>query len=161
MRITLSSSFLWRPLHDYEVKPPNLPFYGGREQTTTKFPSSFWTWIKSLRIQPQEKSPAFDILSRSRYSRLSLKERKFFFLPMFSLLSSSSLLKVLNILNGEDYPHCCLFFSFSSTVKHLSWCMPLRVPSCFLHSLCSTHTCWWINCHLRSTSWLLSTFTST
>ena len=81
--ITLFSTFLWRPLHDYDVKPPNLTFYGGRGHTTTNFPSSFWTWIKSLRIQLQEKSPAFDILSGSKQTRLSLKEHKlifFFFL---------------------------------------------------------------------------------
>ena len=38
-------------LHDYDVKPPNLTFYGGRGHTTTNSPFSFWTWIKSLRIQ--------------------------------------------------------------------------------------------------------------
>ena len=64
--ITLFSTFLWRPLHDYDVKPPNLTFYGGRGHTTTNFPSSFLTWIKSLRIQLQEKLPAFDILSGSK-----------------------------------------------------------------------------------------------
>ena len=78
----------------------------------TNFSSSFWTWIKSLRIQLQEKSPAFDILSGSKYTRLSLKEHKFIFLPTFSLLSLSSLLKVPIILNGGDYPYCCLFFQF-------------------------------------------------
>ena len=45
------------------MKPPNFTFYGGRGHTTTNLPSSFWTSITSLRIQPQEKSPAFDILS--------------------------------------------------------------------------------------------------
>ena len=87
------STFLWRPLHDYDMKPPNLTFYGGRGHTTTNFPSSFWTWIKSLRIQLQEKSPAFDLLSGSKQTRISLtslKERKFIFLPTFSLSSSSS-----------------------------------------------------------------------
>ena len=64
--ITLFSTFLWRPPHDYDVKPPCLTFYGGRGHTTTNFPSSFWTWIKSLRIQLQEKSLAFDILSGSK-----------------------------------------------------------------------------------------------
>ena len=59
-------TFFWRPLHDYDVKPPNLTFYGGRAHTTTNFPSPFWTWIKSLTIQLQEKSPAFDILSGSK-----------------------------------------------------------------------------------------------
>ena len=91
---------------------PNLLFYGGREYTTMKFPSSFRTWIKSLRIQLREKLPALDILSGSKYTWLSLKERKFIFLTTFSLLSSSSLLKVPIILNGEDYSYCCLFFQF-------------------------------------------------
>ena len=77
--ITLFSTFLWCPLHDYDVKAPNLTFYGGRGHTTTNFPSSFWTWIKSLRIQLQEKSPAFDILNGTKQTRLSLKERKFIF----------------------------------------------------------------------------------
>ena len=45
------STLLWRPLYDYDVKPPNLTFYGGRGHTTTNFPSSFWTWIKCSRIQ--------------------------------------------------------------------------------------------------------------
>ena len=80
-----------RQLHDYEVKLPNLTFYGGRGHTTTNFPFSFWTSIKSLRIQLQEKSPAFDILSGSKWTRLSLKELKFIFLATFSL---PSLLKV-------------------------------------------------------------------
>ena len=51
------STFLWRPLHDYDVKPP-----GGRGHTTTYFPFSFWNWIKSLRIQLREKWPEFHIL---------------------------------------------------------------------------------------------------
>ena len=90
----LFRTFLWRPLHDYDVKPPNLTFYGGRWHTTTNFPSSFLTLIKSSRIQLQEKSPAVDILSGSKSTRSSLKERKFIVLPTFSLPSSSSLLKV-------------------------------------------------------------------
>ena len=91
--LTLFSTFLWCPLHDYDVKPPNLTLYGGCGHTTTNFPSSFRTWIKCLRIHLQEMSPAFDILSGSEWTRLSLKERKFIFLK-FSLPSSSSLLKV-------------------------------------------------------------------
>ena len=89
------NTFLWRPLHDYEKKPPNLTFYGGRGHATTNFPSSFWTWIKSLRIQLQENSPTFDILSGSKKTRVSLKELKIIFLTMFSPPPSSpSLLKV-------------------------------------------------------------------
>ena len=73
------TTFLWRPLHDYDVKPLNLTTCGGRGHTTTNFPFSFWNWIKSLRIQLQEKSPAFGILSGSKLTRLSLKESKFIF----------------------------------------------------------------------------------
>ena len=93
-------TFLWRPLHDYDVKPPNLAFYGGREQATTNFLSSFWTWIKSLTIQLQEKSPAFDILRGSKKTRWSLKEGKFIFLATFSLPSSLRSL-LLGTVNGE------------------------------------------------------------
>ena len=41
-------------LHDYDVKMPNFAFYGVRKQPTTKFCSSFCTWIWSLGIQLQE-----------------------------------------------------------------------------------------------------------
>ena len=65
--ITLLSTFLWCPLHDYEVKPPtHLMHYGGRGHTTTNFPSPFRTSIKSSRIQIQENAPAFDLLSGSK-----------------------------------------------------------------------------------------------
>ena len=55
------STFLWRLLHahDFDVKPPNATFYGGRKLATTNFPFSFWNWIKFLGIQLQEKLPAF------------------------------------------------------------------------------------------------------
>ena len=53
--ITFFSTFLWRPLHYCDVKPPNATLYGGRGHTTTKFPLSISTWIKPLRIQLQEK----------------------------------------------------------------------------------------------------------
>ena len=58
-----------KKMNDYDVKPPDLTFYGGRGHTTMNFPSSFWIWLKSLRIQLQEKSPAFDILSGSKWTR--------------------------------------------------------------------------------------------
>ena len=35
--LTLSSTFLCRSLHYYDVKPTNATFYGGREHTTTNF----------------------------------------------------------------------------------------------------------------------------
>ena len=65
--ITFFSTFLWLPLHDYDMKPPNAMFYGGRGHTTTNFPFSIWTWIKPLRIQLKEKSPISDELSGSKY----------------------------------------------------------------------------------------------
>ena len=83
--ITHFSTFLWRPLLDYDAKPPNASFYGrGRGNTTTNSPFSFWTWIIYLRIQlMQERSPAFDIMSWSKKTRLSLKQSKFIFKRRF------------------------------------------------------------------------------
>ena len=39
--ISKTTTFLFPFLHDYDVKIPNFPFYGGRKQTTTKFNFSF------------------------------------------------------------------------------------------------------------------------
>ena len=39
---------------------PNLAFYGGRKQATTKFYFSYCTWIWCLGIQLQKGSPTFD-----------------------------------------------------------------------------------------------------
>ena len=39
--ISKTTTFLFPFLHDYDVKMPNFPFYGGRKQTTTKFNFSF------------------------------------------------------------------------------------------------------------------------
>ena len=64
--IMLFSTFLWRPLHDYDVKPPKATLNGGRGHTTTNFPFSISTWIKPMWIQLQEKSPTFDELSGPR-----------------------------------------------------------------------------------------------
>ena len=55
-RITLFSTFLLRPLHDYDVKPSNPTFCRGRGHTTTNFPFSIWTWIKPLRINSRKSS---------------------------------------------------------------------------------------------------------
>ena len=133
--ITPFSTFRWRPLHHYDVKPPNLTFYGGHGHTTTNFPSSFCSWIKSLRIQVQEKSPSFDIFSGSKQPRLRLKERKFIFLPLFSLpSSSSSLLKVSILLAPLVFSVLCILWiatkrawrlhgaaRVSSKVKQQAW----------------------------------------
>ena len=124
------------------MKPPNLTFYGGRGHTTTNFPSSFWTWIKSLRIQPQEKSPAFDILSRSKQTRLSLKEPKFIFLPKFSLPSSSSLLKVPNKLRsgGRFSTKFCRLFWVACKLccfRLLTITLFLRQNKLFVQTVCT------------------------
>ena len=47
-------------LHYYDVKVPNFSFYGEHKQATTKFYFSFWTWMRSLGVQPHEVSPTFD-----------------------------------------------------------------------------------------------------
>ena len=51
MCITTFKTFLWHPLHDYNMKPT---FYEGCEHTAASFPFSLWTCIKSLRVQLQE-----------------------------------------------------------------------------------------------------------
>ena len=60
------STFLWRPLHDYDVKLPKAKFYGGRARERTRtvnFPfSAFWSWVR-IQLQELEKSPTFDKLS--------------------------------------------------------------------------------------------------
>ena len=60
--IKLFCTFLCPFLHDYDVLP-NLAFYGGRKQATTKFNFSFCAWIWSVGIQLQEGSPTFDKVS--------------------------------------------------------------------------------------------------
>ena len=47
-------------VHDYGVKMPNLAFYVGRKQATTKFYFSFWTWTWFLEIQLLGGLPTFD-----------------------------------------------------------------------------------------------------
>ena len=83
--VKLFSTFLWRPLHDYDVKPPNASFYGGSKHTTTNFPFSFWTWIKSLRIQLQEKSPTFDKLRGPVRRDKVWKDANSFFSDIFTV----------------------------------------------------------------------------
>ena len=45
----LFSTFLSRPLHDYDVKPPNLPFYGGSGHATMEFSFLFLNLNKILK----------------------------------------------------------------------------------------------------------------
>ena len=45
------------------VEMTNFAFYGVSKQATTKFHSTFGTWIRSLGIQLQKGSPTFDTVS--------------------------------------------------------------------------------------------------
>ena len=93
--ITLFSTFLWRPLHDYDVKPPNATFYGGRGHTTTKFPFSIWTWIKLKNLTPGKVVYIWGI-ERFKIDAVKFERTQIHFLVMFSL--PLSLLKVPNTL---------------------------------------------------------------
>lgn len=66
-------------LHNYDVKPPNATFYGGREHTATTFPLSFLTWIKSLRIQLYEKSLTFDKLNGMEIDSMKIERTQIHF----------------------------------------------------------------------------------
>ena len=48
-------TFLWRPLYDYDMKPPNATFYGGRELSKTKFFLIFLNLIKGLLLETNSK----------------------------------------------------------------------------------------------------------
>ena len=66
--IILFCTFLFRHLHDYDVKMPNFTFYGVRNQANTKFSFSFWTSILFLRSQLPESSPTFDNVNELKQS---------------------------------------------------------------------------------------------
>ena len=63
-------------LHNYDVKPPNATFYGGRERTATNFPLSILTWIKSLRIQLYE---TFDKLNGMEIDSMKIERTQIHF----------------------------------------------------------------------------------
>ena len=123
-----STKFLWRPLHDYDTKPPNATFYGGRGHTTTNFPFSIWTWIKALKNStPGKVAYIWRWAVRNRRDKV-WKDANSFFLLMFSLplslsLSLSSLLKVhiMPRQNRNSLPlvklFCELFFLLPRYLK--------------------------------------------
>ena len=45
------NTFLWRPLHDYDVKPPNAMFYGGRGHHYDKSSLFYLNMDKALKNQ--------------------------------------------------------------------------------------------------------------
>ena len=91
--ITLFSTFLWRPLQDYDVKPPNGTFCGGRGHTTTNFSFSNWTCIKALKNSTPGKVAYIWRIERVPNRRDEVWKDANSFLVMFPLLSLSSLLK--------------------------------------------------------------------
>ena len=62
-------------LHDYDAKMPNFTFYRGPKQAKTNFSFSFSTYVRSVRNQPQGKSPIFDIFNELEQTRQSLSEK--------------------------------------------------------------------------------------
>ena len=70
--------------------------YRGREHTTTKVRSSFWTWIESLRIQLQKNVPCIWHIERVQIDAIKFERAqiRFFSDVLILLPSSSSLLKV-------------------------------------------------------------------
>ena len=95
----------------YNVKPPNLTFYGGHEYATRNFPFSFWTWIKSLRIQLQEKTTAFDI------DAIKFEKTQFHFLPTFICGRRRPCLRSLMKVKKQALSH----FSLSTHAQHSRW----------------------------------------
>ena len=80
------STFLWRPLHDYDVKPPNATFYGGHKHTF-----SFWSWIKAPK-----NSTSGGITYIWQIERVQIGAIKFSWV-MLSLSLPWSLLRLLSI----------------------------------------------------------------
>ena len=87
--IKLFSTFVWRPLHEHDMKPLNATFYVGRGHTTANFPLSIWTWIKPLKNSTPGKVGYIWRIERFQIDATKfLKGRKFIFLGMFSPPSS-------------------------------------------------------------------------
>ena len=98
--ITLLSTFLWCPLHAYEVKPPtHLMHYGGRGHTTTNLP--FSNLNKILKNSNPGKFTCIWHIERVQIDTIMFERTKIHFLSTFSLPSSSSLLKVPNVITNH------------------------------------------------------------
>ena len=105
--ITLFSTFLWRPLHDYQTWNVLMRrFMEDMNIRGRNFPFSFWSWIKSWRIQVQQKSPIFDKFFQIDAIKLERMQIQFFGATPFPLPSSSLLHKFPLVITSE----CDLFF---------------------------------------------------
>ena len=99
--ITLLSTFLWCPLHAYEVKPPtHLMHYIWRTWTyddELSFP--FSNLNKILKNSYPGKFTCIWHIERVQIDTIMFERTKIHFLSTFSLPSSSSLLKVPNVIS--------------------------------------------------------------
>ena len=105
--ITLFSTFLWRPLHDYQTW--NVLMRRFMEDVNIRgrnFPFSFCSWIKSWRIHVQQKSPIFDKFFQIDAIKFERMQIQFSGATPFPLPSSSLLLKFPLVITSE----CDLFF---------------------------------------------------
>ena len=122
------STFLWRPLHDYDVKPPNLTFYGGCGHKTTNFPSSFWTWRTEIRKNSTPgKVACIWHIERVQIGALEFERTQILFLTTFSC---TAVVVVVN--HSYDYrPNCTPL----SPVTITNQCHNKRVLRFFLSKL--------------------------
>ena len=90
--ITLFSTFLWRPLHDYDVKPPNATFYGGRE--TSQCDVLYFNMDKVLKNSTLGKVTYIWQIERFQIDVIKFERTQIHFSMMFLL--SSLLLKLRN-----------------------------------------------------------------
>ena len=105
--ITLFSTFLWRPLHDYQTWNVLMwCFMKDMNIRGRNFPLSFWSWNKSWRFQVQQKSPVFDKFFQIDAIKFERMQIQFFLATLFPLPSSSLLLKLPLVITSE----CDLFF---------------------------------------------------
>ena len=79
---TFELSFSWRPLHDYDVQPPNATFHGGR---------GHWQWQIFLYSTPGKVAYMWRT-ERFQIDAMEFERTKFFLLVIFSLPSSLLLL---------------------------------------------------------------------
>ena len=93
---TLFSTFLWRPLHDYDVKPPYATFHGGRGNMTTNliFLSLYLNMDKALKNLTPGKVAYICRIERFQIDAIKIERTQIHFFVMFSLPSSSSMRKV-------------------------------------------------------------------
>ena len=85
------STFLWRSLHYYDVKPPYLTCYGGLGHSNL-----FLNLNKILKNLTPGKVACIWHFERVQIDAIKFERTQIHFLPAFLLPSSSSLLKVPN-----------------------------------------------------------------